>query len=130
MKNNNKEKHNAYMREYNRRMRPVLKERGICVACKSRPANKGFTCCEKCALTKRLNLKFMSSPKYIPIYKKFFNDQKGKCAICGIKTNKLKIDHDHKFTVLRGLLCNACNCGLGMFKDNKKNLRKSLKYLS
>ena len=39
------------------------------------------------------------------------------CTICGIETN-LVVDHDHKGQFIRGLLCNKCNKGIGLFQDD------------
>lgn len=63
-----------------------------------------------------------------------FIEQKGCCAICGIKekdaTRKiLFVDHDHKTGKVRGLLCHHCNSGLGYFMDNPENLSKAEVYL-
>lgn len=65
---------------------------------------------------------------------------KGKCAICekdlimplkqqGQPLNAVAIDHDHKTGNLRGLLCNACNKGLGLFKDDIRLMKSATKYL-
>lgn len=54
--------------------------------------------------------------------------QEGKCAICGEETN-LVIDHCHLTSKVRGLLCNLCNTGLGLFKENKNSLRRAIEYL-
>ena len=66
-------------------------------------------------------------------YDKRFKDQKGKCAICGIKRENIKRDfandHNHKTGKIRGLLCGNCNMGLGQFSDNIKTLQKAIKYL-
>ena len=57
--------------------------------------------------------------------------QRGKCAICNIKfTKEPHADHNHKTGKLRGLLCRNCNCGIGMFKDNPKLLKRASVYLS
>ena len=59
--------------------------------------------------------------------------QKGLCAICGklCKTGKrLCVDHDHETGEVRGLLCQECNCGLGLLKDNVSILEKCIKYLT
>ena len=52
------------------------------------------------------------------------------CLLCGIKTEKLVIDHCHKTKRVRGLLCHQCNSGLGHFKDNTEFLLKAVEYLS
>jgi len=71
-------------------------------------------------------------------YDKLLGQQNGLCAICGqpeTRKNryggicKLHIDHDHKTKKIRGLLCGKCNSALGLFKDNKKLLKKAIKYL-
>lgn len=60
--------------------------------------------------------------------------QNGGCAICGYKfgqkTGDMKVDHDHKTGAVRGLLCDLCNRGLGMFRDSQDNLTKAVSYLA
>ena len=60
--------------------------------------------------------------------------QNGGCAICGYKfgqkTGDMKVDHDHSTGAVRGLLCDLCNRGLGMFRDNQDNLTKAISYLA
>ena len=55
------------------------------------------------------------------------------CAICGISelllSRKLDVDHDHFGGKTRKLLCNLCNQGLGLFKHNKKFLKRAIDYL-
>jgi len=71
------------------------------------------------------------------ITKEEFNDQKkiqdGKCCICNspnnIKNRELAIDHCHTEGHVRGLLCDSCNKGLGMFKDNIGILYSAIEYL-
>jgi len=58
-------------------------------------------------------------------------DQDSKCYIC-LGDNgliALCIDHDHKTGKVRGLLCNRCNRGLGLFQDNPELLFKAVDYL-
>ena len=52
----------------------------------------------------------------------------GKCAICGSALN-LGIDHDHTRNILRGLLCDLCNTGIGLFHDNPELLIRAARYL-
>ena len=59
--------------------------------------------------------------------------QNGRCAICGKHQNKFKkalsVDHCHKKGIIRGLLCNSCNLGLGKFYDNCELLNNAIYYL-
>lgn len=59
--------------------------------------------------------------------------QGGKCAICFKPPSGKKIlgiDHCHKRGKVRGLLCDRCNTGLGLFLDDPANLRMALYYLA
>jgi hypothetical protein len=65
--------------------------------------------------------------------------QDNKCAICNLeettidkRTNKprsLAVDHCHTTDKVRGLLCQKCNQGIGMFKDNIRLLQEAIIYL-
>lgn len=66
---------------------------------------------------------------------------KGCCAICdkplkppirgrGQPLDVVAIDHDHVTGNIRGLLCNACNKGLGLFFDDPEILTKAARYLN
>jgi hypothetical protein len=65
--------------------------------------------------------------------KKLIDNQKNKCAICNIEMiteqSKFHIDHCHNSGKVRGVLCNSCNTGLGMFKDSQEYLKSAVKYL-
>jgi hypothetical protein len=65
-------------------------------------------------------------------------DQGGACAICGYVPDpstaqgvdkRLHVDHNHKTGEVRGLLCRACNTGIGLLQDSPKVLRKAEEYL-
>lgn len=55
--------------------------------------------------------------------------QEGKCAICGNHMVTPCLDHNHDNDLHRGLLCNLCNTGLGMFRDSKRRLIRAARYL-
>jgi len=67
-------------------------------------------------------------------YDKLYQDQHGKCAICGVHQSALNkplfVDHDHITGKVRGLLCRNCNAGIGYLGDSLGNLTQAIKYLS
>jgi hypothetical protein len=65
-------------------------------------------------------------------YNKKLKRQGDGCAICKKKCasgNHLSVDHCHSSGFIRGLLCNKCNLGLGLFKDDIILLVEAKKYL-
>lgn len=62
-------------------------------------------------------------------YNEMFSNQEGCCAICGNYMESPHIDHDHTTGKVRGLLCQGCNLGLGLFLDNPTFLRKAATYI-
>lgn len=72
-------------------------------------------------------------------YNVIFEQQGGICAICGqpeLATagfgvpKSLAVDHNHETGQVRGLLCSACNIGLGCMKDDPNILAKAIAYLT
>jgi hypothetical protein len=66
--------------------------------------------------------------------------QWGLCAICGKGENTiagrtgktpmvLSVDHDHRSGKVCGLLCAACNRGLGSFEHDSQLLLAAARYL-
>lgn len=63
--------------------------------------------------------------------------QEGVCAICkktetwvrAGKVYRLSVDHCHDTGKIRGLLCKACNTGIGYFLHDPELLRAAIKYL-
>ena len=55
-----------------------------------------------------------------------------KCEICGGPPTKrsFALDHCHEGGFFRGWLCNQCNIGLGMFKDNPEAFLMAFRYLA
>jgi len=70
-------------------------------------------------------------------YNSMFEEQGGKCAICKIHLNDIRygkkknlcVDHDHKTGKVRGLLCDKCNRGIGLLKDDVNVLNNAINYL-
>lgn len=61
-------------------------------------------------------------------------DSQGRmCQICRVTKpggrGRFHIDHDHKTSKIRGLLCTNCNVMLGNSKDNVSILEQAIKYL-
>lgn len=72
-------------------------------------------------------------------YNRLLDFQNGLCAICRHPQiegrENLDVDHNRSFLkgdkeYVRGLLCNACNVGIGRFKDDPDLVFRAWKYLS
>jgi hypothetical protein len=67
-------------------------------------------------------------------YDTLLASQEHRCAICYTHEDdlpqKLCIDHDHDSGVVRGLLCDTCNRGLGLLKDKSHSLERAVQYLN
>lgn len=64
----------------------------------------------------------------IPEVDAILTEQGMLCPIC-LKRPAEHVDHDHKTGKVRGILCEACNGGLGQFKDNIQTIRNAIEYL-
>lgn len=64
-------------------------------------------------------------------YREIYREQKCLCAICLIPLAKARVcvDHDHATGDVRGLLCNKCNTGLGLFRDHEVIVTRAANYL-
>lgn len=73
-------------------------------------------------------------------FRKMFALQEGRCAICRVKVTRrvdpseakaphANIDHCHDSGRVRGILCPACNRGLGSFEDDIDRLTAAIEYL-
>jgi hypothetical protein len=68
-------------------------------------------------------------------YDAMFEKQNGLCAICSSPPpdhhkKRLNIDHCHTSGRVRGLLCDACNRGIGLLKDSPDLMLKAISYLA
>lgn len=66
-------------------------------------------------------------------YDALLESQQGVCAVCEKpptgKEKYLRVDHCHETGLIRGLLCAACNIGIGTLGDSIEGLEKALAYL-
>lgn len=76
-------------------------------------------------LRRRLKLHGLSIDQYVALLK----SQRGRCAICRVKLDESCVDHCHKTSRVRGILCHHCNKLLGFAKDKVKILQQAVKYL-
>lgn len=67
----------------------------------------------------------------------FLKKQNNQCIICDTipdpkaphKQRTLHVDHCHKTGKIRGLLCQLCNRGIGLFRDRIDLIEKAIIYL-
>jgi len=62
-------------------------------------------------------------------YYEMYEAQQGRCLVCDEWQERLFVDHDHKSEEIRGLLCNNCNMGIGLLKDNPTVLERAVAYI-
>lgn len=66
-------------------------------------------------------------------YEALLEVQNGLCAICKqpevVPDRNLAVDHDHDTQRVRGLLCTACNRGIGCLQDDPEILQAAIDYL-
>ena len=62
-----------------------------------------------------------------------FDNQGGRCAICGKHQSELNrvlsVDHDHKTGNVRQLLCTKCNAAIGYLNDDPRLCEQAKQYL-
>lgn len=101
-----------------------------CIQCgKSFVSLKGKICSSECREARRQEKSFRGHSISKDEFHALEEAQKGRCKICN-KAKKLVIDHCHAEKHVRGLLCQQCNSGLGMFYDNTSFLSAAIEYLS
>ena len=65
---------------------------------------------------------------------RLYEKQYGRCAICGVAASDLSkrlcMDHDHETNKIRGLLCTACNAGIGSLHDSADLCKRAADYLT
>ena len=65
--------------------------------------------------------------------------QGGRCACCGkvlliskdhTNPDAAVVDHCHDSNELRGIICHACNVGIGKLGDTQESVERAVDYLS
>lgn len=67
-------------------------------------------------------------------YERLLQSQQGRCAICGGPPrggdgHRFHVDHCHETGTVRGLLCNPCNRGVGLFADSLERISAAIAYM-
>lgn len=76
----------------------------------------------------RLDAKYSIS---IDDFNKMLEQQNNLCNICNRQfNNDVCVDHCHVTDKVRGLLCNKCNTGLGLFQESIDVLKNAAEYLA
>ena len=73
-------------------------------------------------------------------YMTLYNNQGGLCSICKKPltiwaetrdySNVACVDHNHTTGEIRGLLCNHCNTGIGLFREDLSIMKEAINYLT
>jgi hypothetical protein len=107
---------------------------GICQLCDSafdtaRRSGKRF--CSSACRTRASGIK-LDFDMSIDEYKSLIKKQDGMCAICSFEPDRvsaLHVDHNHTTGAHRGLLCRACNTGIGLLGEDIQRLESAKQYL-
>lgn len=63
-------------------------------------------------------------------YNHILEQQGGVCAICRLPSDsRLRVDHDHRTGLVRGLLCGSCNTAIGSLRDDPATISAALEYV-
>jgi hypothetical protein len=107
----------AKLKEYDKRHRGAYYQRNK-PAFKFRAANN--------SLKRKYSLTFEEKAKRLAT-------QQGACALCHktLSIERARVDHVHGSdpVIIRGILCDSCNWGLGHFRDNPDRLRDAARYV-
>ena len=84
--------------------------------------------------TKRKSQRLRKYGLTLQEFNAMMESQSGACAICGHSDMSTPnffpvVDHCHSSGKVRGILCMACNMGLGKFKDDPSRLLSAASYL-
>lgn len=117
------------------------KVRNECKACSSKAASKNYK--KEGVKERHREASRRSSLKRYGItqevFDEMYNNQNGKCKICSTEVLKIGelgdlarvacVDHCHDSGKVRGILCRACNSGIGHLRDDVNILKLAIEYL-
>jgi len=117
----------------------------VCKGCRQEKVSEEFPAlgygkylCRDCLVLANQDQQARRSGLSSEEYQTLLDKQNGLCAICNVQVGhrscrgracRFAIDHDHRTGIVRGLLCNNCNRGLGRFKDSAALLEAAARYL-
>ena len=120
-------------RNYSNRTRDEARKSGVCPTCLKGSPVKNCSECSICRDVGRARNRLRETGATPEWFKKTFLLQDGLCKICYTKLAltgfDTVVDHDHTTGKLRGILCRACNTGLGHFRDSSVILESAIDYL-
>lgn len=125
----NKEKVTAYQKQWKSENRERVKEYNKAYM----PAYQSDTENQFATWMRNLRRNYKITPD---CFNRMWDEQKGKCPICQIQLkprgrtkDAACVDHNHATGEVRGLLCRACNHGIGNLKDSPEVLKAAMDYL-
>ena len=142
------------MSDYFAKLREKRKQLGLCLSCGKHPSpcqpcrerNKEYMRRKRAGIPQEQKTREWHSQRHYYLkykygiteqqYDEMLKAQDNKCAICKSSSTKDKrrhrfaVDHCHSTGVVRGLLCSACNKGIGLFHDSQDILAAAIKYLN
>lgn len=121
----------------------IKEDKNRCIRCnlvkplsqfrKSSHVNTGYlNTCKSClSISQRASVIVRLYGITINEYETLLQEQNNKCVVCHIDLLNTKqcIDHDHTTGKVRGILCDSCNRGLGLLKDDPKILIRGARYI-
>lgn len=113
----NKEAHDIYVETNRKKLNKYVK---------IRYRKNGMESAREYGLQKRYGISIFD-------YEALLKEQNNRCALCQKHSSEFSrrfdTDHCHDSQKIRGLLCVACNRGLGLLKDDPEVLKRAIAYL-
>jgi hypothetical protein len=107
------------------------KAAGVCISCMSPVSSEGSTRCKEHHSTELVRSRTKMYGISPDLATEMLVKQGGACAICEDEptVKALALDHNHISNVARGLLCDPCNLGISLLKDNSSIILRAAQYV-